>query len=46
MGTPVQEETGEGKRRATPRWRAASLTETVGRAPFERHGRRTGEAAR
>ncbi|MDG9715971.1 DUF6380 family protein [Streptomyces sp. DH24] len=33
------------KRRATLRWRSASLTETVGRAPFQ-HGRRAGEAAR
>ncbi|WP_437014179.1 DUF6380 family protein [Streptomyces sp. enrichment culture] len=46
MDTPVQGEAGGGKRRATHRWRVASPTETVGRAPFERHGRRTGEAAR
>ncbi|MER5214571.1 DUF6380 family protein [Streptomyces sp. NPDC002838] len=34
------------KRRATLRWRAASLTETVGREPFKQHGRRAGEGAR
>ncbi|WP_437049209.1 DUF6380 family protein [Streptomyces sp. enrichment culture] len=46
MGTPVQEEAGEGRRRATHRWRVASWTETVGRAPSERRDRRTGETAR
>jgi hypothetical protein len=34
------------KRRATLRRGAASLTETVGRASFERCGRRAGEGAR
>ncbi|MFH8656113.1 DUF6380 family protein [Streptomyces afghaniensis] len=34
------------KRRATLRRGAASLTETVGRAPFEQCGRRAGEGAR
>ncbi|WP_124437574.1 DUF6380 family protein [Streptomyces sp. NL15-2K] len=51
--TPRADPTGEvtqalsgAKWRATLRWRAASLTETVGRAPFKKHGRRAGEAAR
>ncbi|MET9775500.1 DUF6380 family protein [Streptomyces sp. NPDC006367] len=35
-----------GERRATLRWRAASLTETVGRAAFTHHGDRAGEGAR
>ncbi|WP_451694266.1 DUF6380 family protein [Streptomyces swartbergensis] len=34
------------KRRATLRRGTASLTETVGRAPFERYGHRAGEGAR
>ncbi|MFI6851210.1 DUF6380 family protein [Streptomyces sp. NPDC050416] len=34
------------KRRATLRRGVASLTETVGRASFERYGRRAGEGAR
>jgi hypothetical protein len=42
---PVTGDTAGDKRRATLRWRSASLTETVGRAPFT-HGRRAGEAAR
>ncbi|MFC8143320.1 DUF6380 family protein [Streptomyces paradoxus] len=33
------------KRRATLRCGAASLTETTGRAPIERHGRRAGKGA-
>ncbi|CAM5326251.1 hypothetical protein LZP81_28110 [Streptomyces parvulus] len=33
-------------RRATLRWRSASLTETVGRTPFKHHGDRTGKGAR
>ncbi|MFF5979845.1 DUF6380 family protein [Streptomyces olindensis] len=33
------------KRRATLRRGPASLTETAGRVPFERHGRRAGEGA-
>lgn len=36
--------TGE-ERRATLRWRSASLTETVGRTPFKHHGDRTGKGA-
>ncbi|MFD8232318.1 DUF6380 family protein [Streptomyces sp. NPDC059696] len=35
-----------GKRRATLRPGAASLTETAGRAPFERHATAMGEGAR
>ncbi|MFF7313961.1 DUF6380 family protein [Streptomyces sp. NPDC008137] len=35
-----------GKRRATLRCGAASLTEMAGRASFEPHGRRSGEDAR
>ncbi|MEU0201097.1 MULTISPECIES: DUF6380 family protein [unclassified Streptomyces] len=34
-----------GKRRATLRPGPASLTETAGRAAFERHGRPAGEGA-
>ncbi|MFJ6912723.1 DUF6380 family protein [Streptomyces sp. NPDC101133] len=36
---------GGGQQRATPRWRSASLTETVGRTPFKHHGGRTGKGA-
>lgn len=35
-----------GKRRATLRPGAASLTETARRAPFEQHARAAGEGAR
>ncbi|MEU6468216.1 DUF6380 family protein [Streptomyces massasporeus] len=35
-----------GKRRATLRRGAASLTETAGRAPFEQHASAMGEGAR
>ncbi|MEV7324815.1 DUF6380 family protein [Streptomyces sp. NPDC093970] len=35
-----------GKRQATLRRGAASLTATARRAPFHRHGGRAGEAAR
>ncbi|MFD9984381.1 DUF6380 family protein [Streptomyces massasporeus] len=35
-----------GKRRATLRRGAASLTETAGRAPFEQHASARGEGAR
>ncbi|MEV5887315.1 DUF6380 family protein [Streptomyces sp. NPDC052020] len=45
MGTPVRTEALGDPRRTTHRWRAASLTETVGRAPFAPHGHRTGEDA-
>lgn len=38
-------ETTGGPRRATRRWRSASLTETVGRTPFKHHGDRTGKGA-
>ncbi|CAL9649654.1 hypothetical protein LMJ38_17900 [Streptomyces sp. R1] len=37
--------TGCGQRRATLRWRSASLTETVDRTPFKHHGGRTGKGA-
>ncbi|MGW0816759.1 DUF6380 family protein [Streptomyces viridiviolaceus] len=38
---------GTGAERwATFRWRAASLTETVGGTPFTQHGDRAGEGAR
>jgi hypothetical protein len=33
------------ERRATLRWRSASLTETVSRTPFKHHGDRTGKGA-
>ncbi|WP_369333480.1 DUF6380 family protein [Streptomyces cahuitamycinicus] len=36
---------GGDNRRATLRCGAASLTQTTGRAPIERHGRRAGEGA-
>ncbi|MEV6957763.1 DUF6380 family protein [Streptomyces sp. NPDC051207] len=42
---PVTADPTGPERRATLRWRSASLTETVGRAPLA-HGRRAGEAAR
>ncbi|MFF8447626.1 DUF6380 family protein [Streptomyces leeuwenhoekii] len=45
MGTPVRTDAIGDQRRSTHRWRAASLTETVGRAPFARHGHRTGKGA-
>ncbi|MGW0495426.1 DUF6380 family protein [Streptomyces sp. NPDC003007] len=38
--------TADAKRRATLRPGAASLTETAGRAPFEKHARAAGEGAR
>ncbi|WP_254405567.1 DUF6380 family protein [Streptomyces sp. AC627_RSS907] len=47
-GTPARGDVTGGRRRATLRWRAASLTETVGRTPFEHdghHGDRTGKGA-
>ncbi|MET9822516.1 MULTISPECIES: DUF6380 family protein [Streptomyces] len=34
-----------GQRRATLRWRSASLTETVSRTPFTHHADRTGKGA-
>jgi hypothetical protein len=42
---PLRQTVGD-KRRATLRRGTASLTETVGRAPFELDGRRAGEGAR
>ncbi|MFJ4974369.1 DUF6380 family protein [Streptomyces coeruleorubidus] len=44
-GAPLRQTVGD-KRRATLRRGTASLTETVGRAPFELDGRRAGEGAR
>ncbi|WP_223124629.1 DUF6380 family protein [Streptomyces sp. TRM68367] len=46
MDKTVQGDAVGEKWRATLRWRATSLTETVGRAPFEQHGGRAGEGAR
>jgi len=46
MDSPVSGDATGEKRRATLRRRAASLTETAGRAAFEhRHGGRAGEGA-
>ncbi|MFV0132565.1 DUF6380 family protein [Streptomyces sp. HMX87] len=42
---PAHGDAAGDERRATLRWRPASLTETVGRAPFN-HGHRTGKGAR
>ncbi|MFH8496210.1 DUF6380 family protein [Streptomyces coeruleorubidus] len=42
---PLRRTVGD-KRRATLRRGTASLTETVGRAPFEQDGRCAGEGAR
>lgn len=47
MDIPAQGDAIGEKRRATLRCRVASLTETIGRAPFDdRHGGRAGEGAR
>ncbi|WP_414495601.1 DUF6380 family protein [Streptomyces sp. CRN 30] len=46
MDKKGQGDEGGEKRRATLRWPAASLTETAGRAPLDRHGGRPGEGAR
>lgn len=47
MDSPVPGDATGEKRWATLRRRAASLTETTGRAAFEhRHGGRAGEGAR
>ncbi|MER6846971.1 DUF6380 family protein [Streptomyces flaveolus] len=45
-GTPVHGGTHGAERRATLRWRAASLTETVCRTAFTHHGDRAGKGAR
>ncbi|WP_395575942.1 DUF6380 family protein [Streptomyces sp. BK79] len=45
LDTPGPYDTPGGERRATLRWRSASLTETVGRTPFKHHGDRTGKGA-
>ncbi len=45
LDTPDEGDTAGGERRATLRWRAASLTETVCRTPFKHHGDRTGKGA-
>jgi hypothetical protein len=46
MDIPVQGDTAGEKWHATLRSGTASLTATAGRAPFDHHGRRTGEVAR
>ncbi|WP_282088282.1 DUF6380 family protein [Streptomyces tendae] len=45
LDTQDPRETTGGRRRATLRWRSASLTETVGRTPFKHRGDRTGRGA-
>ncbi|MCZ9351045.1 DUF6380 family protein [Streptomyces mutabilis] len=45
LDTPDEGEAAGGVRRATLRWRAASLTETVCRTPFKHHGDRTRKGA-
>ncbi|WP_411099537.1 DUF6380 family protein [Streptomyces sp. x-45] len=45
LDTQDPHETTGGQRRATLRWRPASLTETVCRTPFTHHGDRTGKGA-
>ncbi|MFI2411152.1 DUF6380 family protein [Streptomyces sp. NPDC018947] len=45
-GTPVRGHAAAGLWWATLRWRAASLTETVGRTAFTHHGDRAGKGAR
>ncbi|MER7681142.1 DUF6380 family protein [Streptomyces sp. NPDC096934] len=46
MDNPVQGDSAGGKRQATLRWSAASLTATAGRTPFEDRGGPQGEGAR
>ncbi|MEU9589422.1 DUF6380 family protein [Streptomyces sp. NPDC048219] len=43
---PVHRAAPGGERRATLRWRRASLTETVCRTAFTHHGDRAGKGAR
>ncbi|CAL9652867.1 DUF6380 family protein [Streptomyces sp. enrichment culture] len=45
LDTQDPHENTRGQRRATLRWRSASLTETVSRTPFKHHGDRTGKGA-
>jgi hypothetical protein len=45
LDTPDRGGTSGEARRATLRWRSASLTETVGCTPFKHHGDRTGKGA-
>ncbi|MER7054227.1 MULTISPECIES: DUF6380 family protein [unclassified Streptomyces] len=45
LDTPAPGEACGHERRATLRWRSASLTETVGRTPFKHRGDRTGKGA-
>ncbi|MEU0229144.1 DUF6380 family protein [Streptomyces sp. NPDC006284] len=45
LDTPDRSDASGGERRATLRWRSASLTETVGRTPFKHRGDRTGKGA-
>ncbi|MEU9185686.1 DUF6380 family protein [Streptomyces sp. NPDC048484] len=46
MDTLGEDDPSAWKRHATLRSRTASLTSTVGRAPFHRHGEAAGEGAR
>ncbi|MFG2682431.1 DUF6380 family protein [Streptomyces sp. NPDC048392] len=45
LDRPDSHKSTGAERRATLRWRSASLTETVGRTPFTHHGDRTGKGA-
>ncbi|MFJ7772106.1 DUF6380 family protein [Streptomyces sp. NPDC097107] len=45
LDTPGPGDTSGEERRATLRWRSASLTETVCRTPFKHRGDRTGKGA-
>ncbi|WP_079030527.1 DUF6380 family protein [Streptomyces ambofaciens] len=45
LDTPDRSGASGEERRATLRWRSASLTETVGRTPFTHCGDRTGKGA-
>ncbi|WP_399892482.1 DUF6380 family protein [Streptomyces sp. BBFR51] len=45
LDTPERHESTGARRRATLRWRSASLTETVSRTPFKHHGDPTGKGA-
>ncbi|MFE1024064.1 DUF6380 family protein [Streptomyces sp. NPDC058818] len=45
LDTPDPDDASGEERRATLRWRSASLTETVCRTPFKHRGDRTGKGA-
>ncbi|MGW8065300.1 DUF6380 family protein [Streptomyces ziwulingensis] len=45
LDTPGRADASGEARRATPRWRSASPTETVGRTPLQHRGDRTGKGA-